>query len=106
MRQLVRSFEVPCVLRKTFACGASATKFEMRSSILVACIATEFLNAPSLTKQEGEVARLIDQDAPAAVEVLERLVNVNSGTYNPAGVIAVDKQIESQLQSLGFNTLD
>jgi glutamate carboxypeptidase len=78
--------------------------FAMRSSILIACFATAFVNAESLTKQEGEVARLIDQDAPAAIQVLERLVNINSGTYNPVGVIAVDKQVESQLQLLGFNT--
>jgi glutamate carboxypeptidase len=78
--------------------------FAKRSSILITCFATVFMNAQNLTKQEGEVARLIDQDAPAAIQVLERLVNINSGTYNPAGVIAVDKQVESQLQLLGFNT--
>jgi hypothetical protein len=54
------------------------------------------LDAQSLTKKEGDAARLIDQEAPAAIQVLERLVNINSGTYNPAGVIAIDKQIESQ----------
>jgi hypothetical protein len=54
--------------------------FGMRSSILIscfatliACFATAFVNTQSLTKQEGDVARLIDQDAPAAIEVLEGL---------------------------------
>jgi glutamate carboxypeptidase len=76
----------------------------VRFLILIAWFIPAFENAQSLTKQEGEVARLIDQDAPAAIQVLEKFVNTNSGRYNPAGVIAVDKQIELQLQALGFST--
>jgi glutamate carboxypeptidase len=62
------------------------------------------VSAQNLTQEEAEAARLIDQNAASAVQLLERIVNINSGTYNPAGVVAVDKVIEPEFQALGFTT--
>lgn len=75
----------------------------MRLSVLIVCFSL-VVGAQSLTREEAEAARLIDQDAPAAVQLLEKMVNINSGTYNPAGVIAVGKLIEPEIQALGFST--
>src|SRR5215470_12266740 len=60
--------------------------------------------AQSLSHEEAQAARLIDRDAPAAVRLLEQIVNINSGTYNPSGVTAVGEVLEPQFRALGFST--
>jgi glutamate carboxypeptidase len=60
--------------------------------------------AQELTRQDAEVMRAIDEEAPAAVAFLEKLVNINSGTFDPAGVTQVAKIMEAELQALGFQT--
>src|ERR1700722_6726228 len=76
----------------------------MRFLILVLWCTSPILTAQGLTREEAEAARLIDQDAPAAVQLLEKIVDINSGTYNMPGVIAVDRLIEPEFQALGFTT--
>jgi len=60
--------------------------------------------AQTLSKQEAAVVHSIDEEAPAAVALLERIVNMNSGTYNTAGVLEVGKVFEKEFQTLGFAT--
>jgi len=64
-------------------------------------LAAALLSAQS---PESTLVQAIDADAPAAVELLERLVNQNSGTFNPAGVRAVAAIMERELVALGFET--
>ena len=42
--------------------------------------------------------------SPAGVSLLERLVNINSGTHNFAGVRAVADALAPEFQKLGFTT--
>jgi glutamate carboxypeptidase len=60
--------------------------------------------AASLSTQQAAIVRAVDSDAAAGIDLLERLVNINSGTFNPAGVTAVAKLLEAEFQSLGFQT--
>jgi glutamate carboxypeptidase len=60
--------------------------------------------AQGLSKQEAAVAHSIDEQAPAAVSLLERIVNMNSGTLNTAGVFEVGKVLEKEFQAVGFAT--
>lgn len=60
--------------------------------------------AQGLSQQEAAVVHSIDEEAPAAVALLERIVNINSGTFNSAGVLDVGKVLEKELQSLSFTT--
>src|SRR5205823_3615321 len=46
----------------------------------------------------------IDRDTPAAEQFLEKIININSGTFNPAGVQAVAAIMDAELRSLGFET--
>jgi glutamate carboxypeptidase len=46
----------------------------------------------------------IDAETPAAVSLLERLVDINSGTMNFAGVVRVKDVLQPQFESLGFKT--
>ncbi|MBI3792241.1 MAG: hypothetical protein HY275_15365, partial [Gemmatimonadetes bacterium] len=58
----------------------------------------------SLTPAERAVARAVDQRTPEAIALLERIVNVNSGTMNFAGVRQVGDILRARLDALGFRT--
>src|SRR5436305_823333 len=76
----------------------------MRLRIILLLCCPAVLGAQALTKKEADAVRIIDQEAPGAIQLLEKIVNINSGTYNPAGVIAVGKVLEPEFQALGFTT--
>jgi glutamate carboxypeptidase len=57
-----------------------------------------------LSQREAAIVHSIDEEAPAAVMLLEKIVNINSGTFNPTGVVEVGKELESEFQTLGFTT--
>jgi glutamate carboxypeptidase len=57
-----------------------------------------------LSKEEASIVHSVDEEAPAAVQLLEKIVNINSGTFNPAGVVEVGKVLEGEFQALGFTT--
>lgn len=51
---------------------------------------------------ESTMIRSVDTQNPAAIALLEKLVNINSGTMNLPGVVAVKDIIAPQLEALGF----
>lgn len=57
-----------------------------------------------LTHGEQAVADAVTRQGEAPVALLERLVNLNSGTYSPASVHAVGTVLEQELRELGFRT--
>jgi glutamate carboxypeptidase len=57
-----------------------------------------------LTAVERRIAGAVEERSSEAIEFLRRIVEVNSGTMNPAGVRAVGRQFESNLAELGFET--
>lgn len=63
--------------------------------------------APShaaLSPGEARLAAAVDRHEPAALLLLERLVNVNSGTLNRAGVREVGAMLAPEFERLGFRT--
>lgn len=60
--------------------------------------------AQGLSGREAALMRSIDDEGPAAVALLERIVNINSGTFNTAGVVEVGRVLEKEFQTLGFAT--
>ena len=56
-----------------------------------------------LAPVEQRVADYIDAHEEEAIELLERLVNINSGTLNPRGVRAVADVLAAELRPLGFD---
>jgi len=60
-------------------------------------------SAQTLTATERAVARAVDTRNAEALALLERVVNINSGTNNVAGVRAVGEIFVRELQALGFN---
>src|SRR5262249_35437170 len=53
---------------------------------------------------EAAIVRAVDTGNPAALALLERIVNINSGTMNLAGVREVGAVLRAQLDALGFTT--
>ena len=60
--------------------------------------------ASPLTAQEKALVAFVDQDNARALELLERVVNINSGTMNFAGVRAVGAALRPEFDALGFKT--
>jgi glutamate carboxypeptidase len=81
----------------------------MKENILrTAAVAALLLPAPALGQAlspvEQRIVTAVDAGAPAAVTLLERIVNINSGTHNFAGVRAVADALAPEFQNLGFTT--
>ncbi len=54
------------------------------------------------TPVETAMVKAVDAENPAAVALFEKIVNINSGTMNLAGVVAVKDVIAPQIEALGF----
>jgi glutamate carboxypeptidase len=51
---------------------------------------------------ESAMVRAVDTETPAGMALLENIVNINSGTMNLAGVVAVKDVIAPRIEALGF----
>ena len=60
--------------------------------------------AQGLSPEEARIARWIDDHAEEAIALVQRVVDINSGTMNHAGVRAVGDVFRSELEALGFTT--
>jgi len=60
--------------------------------------------APALSATERRVAAAVDQRNAQALALLERVVNINSGTMNFEGVRKVGDAFRAELDALGFST--
>ena len=58
----------------------------------------------SLTPNERALTAFIETDNARALALLERVVNINSGTMNLAGVRAVGDALRPEFDALGFKT--
>ncbi|MBX3561110.1 MAG: M20/M25/M40 family metallo-hydrolase [Sphingomonas sp.] len=56
----------------------------------------------SLTGAERRMAQTVTQEHARTIGFLERMVNVNSGTLNLAGVAEVGEMVRAELEPLGF----
>src|SRR6266542_5576206 len=57
-----------------------------------------------LNDTEQRIAAAVKQRTPQALELLERSVRINSGTFNTEGVREVGKIFRAELEALGFST--
>jgi glutamate carboxypeptidase len=71
-----------------------------------ACFVTMALaqipQSSAMAPVESAMVKAIDGETPAAIDLLVKLVNINSGTMNLAGVVAVKDVIAPQIEALGF----
>lgn len=59
-------------------------------------------NTQTLNKTEQKILAAIETDMPATLNLLKESVNINSGTYNIAGIKKVGDLYASELKALGF----
>jgi len=62
------------------------------------------LGQAELDPTESAIVRAVDARAEEAIGLLERIVNINSGTMNLEGVREVGAVLRSEFESLGFRT--
>ncbi len=73
--------------------------------LLVTCVVPPVGAAPrGLLPAERKLAERVERHVPAGLALLERAVNVNSGTMNFAGVKEVGAMFARELDGLGFKT--
>ncbi len=76
-----------------------------RSAALAATLLTLApMQTGSLTREERAVVAHVDAGHAEALALLERVVNINSGTQNLAGVREVGRVFRAELDALGFTT--
>lgn len=71
--------------------------------LVVAGYASAF-GQTAIAPVESTMIRSVDTQTRPAVAWLEKIVNINSGTMNIPGVIAVKDEMDARLRALGFKT--
>lgn len=74
----------------------------MRGLLVAAALAILAAPAMALDKAERVMIATVDKEVARGEALLERLVNVNSGTMNLVGVEEVGKMMRAELEDLGF----
>jgi glutamate carboxypeptidase len=59
-------------------------------------------SSQAMAPVESAMVKAVDGETPAAIGLLEKLVNINSGTMNLAGVVAVKDVVAPEIEALGF----
>ena len=79
-----------------------------RIALVAACLVGSHAFAQpgtaALSADERAVVRYVDADNARALALLQRIVDINSGTMNFAGVRRVGDVLRAELDSLGFTT--
>src|SRR5579863_1511261 len=65
---------------------------------------TQMAMAGSLSVTEEQIRDYVTHQQQSQIALLKKLVNINSGTTNIAGIYRVGAIVANQLQQLGFKT--
>ena len=76
----------------------------MRAILFAMVILVSLTEAQTLSKKEKEIIRNVANNYSASVELLAKSVNINSGTFNKAGVKANGDLLDPEFKQLGFET--
>ena len=84
-------------------------RIRLFSSVLILLLSTMTLTSDvsarqNLDETEQHIATFVDTRVEAAINLLERVVNINSGSMNFDGVRAVGAVFEKELSAWGFST--
>lgn len=85
-------------------CRLSASFPAAKNVVFAACVAALAVaaNAAGLTAGEQRVVAAAKAETPRSIELLEKLVNINSGSLNLEGVKQVADVMRGELEPLGF----
>lgn len=71
-------------------------------AMLLAATALPVAAQARLSPQEAKMASVVDAEQERSIALLERLVNVNSGSMNLKGVEEVGRMMRAELEAVGF----
>jgi glutamate carboxypeptidase len=83
---------------------AKLKKWMLIISFLVSTILYQLAVAVPDSATESQIKNNVSSQQQSALELLEQLVNINSGTLNTAGVHQVGEILRAQFNQLGFKT--
>ena len=72
--------------------------------LLPSLLCVSILQAAELSPAERSIVATVDAEVSRTSQLLETMVNVNSGTKNFAGVRQISKIMQAELELLGFRT--
>ncbi|GAB3200936.1 glutamate carboxypeptidase [Pontibacter aydingkolensis] len=72
--------------------------------LLCLCFTSYSVYGQKLTKTEWQILQHVEENHPASIRFLEQTVNINSGTFNPAGVREAGIPYKKMLDEMGFTT--
>ncbi|MBM4194447.1 MAG: M20 family metallopeptidase [Gemmatimonadetes bacterium] len=75
----------------------------LASALLALAVCSPAASA-QLTRPEQAIAQAVDRRNAESLALLERIVNINSGSFNLAGVRAVGDVLRREYDALGFTT--
>jgi glutamate carboxypeptidase len=76
-----------------------------KAALLALALLPAFVGAQGqLTADESRLVAFVDKGNGAALQLLQRVVDINSGTQNFAGVREAGKVFQQELDALGFKT--
>ena len=78
--------------------------FRRLSSVLLFFFFCVQLSAQKLSKVERKLVKTIEANNPEAIDFLEKVVNINSGTLNAKGVKEVGMVFKDAFENINFNT--
>ena len=78
------------------------TPMRCLEATILAFSAASLLPAADLSPMEQKIAQALDANISKTNALLERLVNINSGTLNPEGVRKVGDILRPEFEALGF----
>jgi glutamate carboxypeptidase len=73
-------------------------------ALIAALVVVPAVATAQLSTQERAIAQAVDRRNAESLALLERIVNINSGTRNFAGVRAVGAALKAEFDALGFAT--
>ena len=72
--------------------------------LILLFLCSSSLTAQSLSKKEIEIIKRVDKNYGQSVQLLEKAVNINSGTNNVKGVREVGELFNDEYKKIGFTT--
>jgi len=93
-----------CARRGRTAARAVRRVLAVAHALLATAAVADAAAAPLRSPVERRVVAAVDRGTPAALQLLERAVDINSGTMNLAGVREVGQLFRAEFDALGFAT--
>lgn len=72
--------------------------------VVSGCLASAPVAAAEVNETEAKIIAAVDADQAHALALLEKVININSGTMNFAGVRQVGQVFDEEFTALGFET--